>query len=155
MPTQLKSLNLYFEDFSLGDRFATATRLVGEGEIVTYSSLSMDTHPIHTDPDAASAGPFGRRVAQGMLTLTLASGLETSLFDLSSDLRLLALYGIERVRFLQPVYIGDAIRVDGEVVQVTAKDDERGVVTFAEQIENQRGEAVASLRKLFLYQRRR
>lgn len=154
MPRQLESLNLYFEDFSLGDHFVTPTRPITDAEITAYAELSSDFHPIHTDEEVAAAGPFGTRVAQGMLTLAIASGLETSLFGAATELRLLAFYGIDRVRLFRPVYLGDEIRVVGEVVQLTPKDEGRGLVGLDEQIENQDGEAVASLLKLFLYERR-
>ena len=141
----LATLNNYFDDLSLGDRFASRARTVTEADIVLFSGLSGDYHPLHTDEVYASSGPFGGRVAQGCLTLSLATGLEFSLMG-SDESRIIAFYGMDRVRFVKPVFIGDTIRLEGEVTALEDRDGASGVVTAHHEIKNQREEVVAALR---------
>ena len=68
--------------------------------------------------------------------------------------RILAFYGMDRVRFLRPVRIGDTIHLEGEVTALEGKDAERGVVTVHQEIVNQDGEAVAVLDKRTLHAKR-
>ena len=149
----LATLNNYFDDLSLGDRFASRARTVTEADIVLFSGLSGDYHPLHTDEVYASNGPFGGRVAQGCLTLSLATGLEFSLMG-SDESRIIAFYGMDRVRFVKPVFIGDTIRLEGEVTALEDRDGESGVVTAHHEIKNQREEVVAALDKRTLHHKR-
>jgi 3-hydroxybutyryl-CoA dehydratase len=149
----LATLNNYFDDLSLGDRFASRARTVTEADIVMFSGLSGDYLPLHTDEVYASNGPFGGRVAQGCLTLSLATGLEFSLMG-SDESRIIAFYGMDRVRFVKPVFIGDTIRLEGEVTALEDRDGASGVVTAHHEIKNQREEVVAALDKRTLHHKR-
>lgn len=147
---RLESLNVYFEELRVGDRFETDERTVTEADIDEFAALTGDRNPIHVDDEAAAAGPFGRRVAHGLLTLGLAGGLRWTL----SGERVLAFYGFDRVRLTRPVFPGDAIRVRGEVVASEERDERAGVVTFADEVVNQHGQTVAVLTRRTLYERR-
>ena len=150
----LESLNAYFDDFSVGDRIVSQSRELSAEDIDVFSKLSGDHHPLHTDDEFAAKGPFGERIAQGVLTLALATGLEYALVGSHQDSKILAFYGMDRVRFVKPLFIGDAVHVEGEVIACDAKDDKRGVVTIREEIKNQRGDTVAAFEKRLLYRRR-
>jgi 3-hydroxybutyryl-CoA dehydratase len=150
----LKSLNAYFEDLAVGDRFRSRARTITEADIATYSGLSGDYHPLHTDEEFARRGPFGGRIAQGCLTLSVATGLEFSMMDTRDESRILAFYGMDRVRFVAPVKIGDTIRLEGEVTALDEKDSGRGVVTVHQEIKNQDDVTVAVLDKRTLHARR-
>ena len=150
----LSTLNSYFDELTIGDRFVTRSRTVTEADIVLFSGLSGDYHPLHTDEEFAARGPFGARVAQGALTLSLATGLEFSLIGSAEESRIVAFYGMDRVRFVRPVLIGDTIHVEGEVTALEEKDEARGVVTMHEEVKNQRGETVVALDKRLLHKRR-
>lgn len=149
----LTSLNNYFDDLAVGDRFVTRARTVTETDLVVFSGLSGDYAALHTDEEFAKSGPFGGRIAHGCLTLSLATGLEFSLIG-SDALKVVAFYGMDRVRFVKPVFIGDTIRVEGEVTALDEKDATRGVVTIHQEIKNQRGETVAVLDKRTLNKKR-
>ncbi len=152
-PKTLTTLNNYFDDLGVGDRFVSRARTVTEADITLFSGLSGDYHPLHTDEIYAQNGPFGRRIAQGCLTLSLATGLEFSLMG-SDESRIIAFYGMDRVRFLRPVFIGDTIRLEGEVTMLDERDAESGVVTAHQEILNERGEIVAVLDKRTLHRKR-
>ena len=63
---------LYFEDYTLGERFVSPARTITEADIINFASLTGDWHPLHTDVEYAKSTPFGERIAHGMLTLPSA-----------------------------------------------------------------------------------
>lgn len=153
MGRQLESLNLYFDEFEVGDRYRSAGRTITEADIVTFAGLSADYTPLHVDKEHAAQSIFGQRVAHGLLTLALASGLEFLLMG-PGESQVLAFYGLERVRLVQAVRIGDTIFLEGEVVELHARNADQGLVRSRQAVRNQDGETVAALEKLTLYRRR-
>jgi acyl dehydratase len=113
-----------FDDLREGDRFTTRGRTVTEADVTLFAALSGDTHPQHTDAEWAAGSRFGRRIAHGMLVLSYAAGLVP--FDPE---RVVALRRVSEVVFKQPVYIGDTIRVEGELAALRALDEGHGLVT--------------------------
>jgi 3-hydroxybutyryl-CoA dehydratase len=148
---QLSTLDAPFDELSLGDTLASRGRTVTEADIVSFAALSGDWTPLHTDEVAAAAGPFGARIAHGALTLAISTGLEFSL--LGDAANVLAFYGMDRVRFVKPVFIGDTLRLRGEIIALDAKDEARGVVTVRQELVNQNGDIVATFEKRTLYRR--
>ncbi|MDI9642388.1 MAG: MaoC/PaaZ C-terminal domain-containing protein [Archaeoglobaceae archaeon] len=128
---------MFFEDFEPGMRFETAGKTITEADIVNFAGVSGDWNRIHLDEEFAKKTQFGRRIAHGLLTLAITSGLTTRL-RLTED-SLIAFYGIEKLRFTKPVFIGDTIR---GVVEVEGKEDkgEYGVVAFKISTLNQNDE---------------
>jgi acyl dehydratase len=151
--TMITTLNNYYDDLHIGDWIRSRARTVTEADITLFSGFSGDYHPLHTDEEYARQGPFGKRIAQGCLTLSLATGLEFSLMG-SDESRILAFYGMDRVRFVEPVFIGDTLHLEGTVTALDEKDESRGVVTIHQEIINQRGETVAVLDKRTLHAKR-
>jgi 3-hydroxybutyryl-CoA dehydratase len=113
----------------------TPGRTITEADVAAFSALTGDRHPQHTDAQWAARGPFGARVAHGMLILSYAVGLVP--FDPE---RIVALRRIENVVFKRPVRIGDTIRVETRVVR---PDDGRGLEAYEWRIVNQHGKLVA------------
>lgn len=130
---------MFFEDFSLGMKFETPGRTVTEADIVNFAGISGDWNQLHVNEEFAKNTRFGKRIAHGLLTLTITSGLITRL-RLTED-SLIAFYGIDRLRFTNPVFIGDTIRA---IVEVEGKEDKGnyGVVAFKVTAVNQRNETV-------------
>jgi acyl dehydratase len=151
MPTQLSTLDVPFDELNVGDTLESRGRTVTEADIVAYAALSGDWTPLHTDAVAAAAGPFGARIAHGGLTISISTGLEFSLLGDAENV--LAFYGMDRVRFLKPVFIGDTIHLRGEILALEPKDDARGIVTVRQELVNQDGDVVAILDKRTLYRR--
>ncbi len=137
----------YFEDFHEGDRFRTQARTVTEGDIEDFARVSGDFNRIHLDEEYSKHTIYGSRIAHGMLTLAMTSGLTYSLGLFEGSL--VAIYGIENVRFIKPVRIGDSIAVNLEVTGRREKG-EAGVVTVSNEVVNQRGETVLAFDKLLL-----
>lgn len=140
----------YYDDLEIGEKTVTRTRTITETDIVMFSALSGDWYPLHTDAEYASKTQFGRRIAHGMLILTVASGLVAI-----NPGVLVAFYGIERVRFTAPVFIGDTLHVEAEVLEKVDRGPSRGVVAFGQNIINQRGEIVCTAIKKALLNKRK
>lgn len=127
-----------FEAFAVGDRWRSARgRTVTETDIVNFCGLSGDFYPLHSDAVWAERGPFGRRIAHGLLVLSLTSGLVRL-----EPGYVWAFYGIDRLRFPAPTYIGDTLWAELEVTETVARDERFGVVAVSVTTVNQREEAV-------------
>src|ERR1700709_2464655 len=99
----------YFEDLEKGEIHASRGRTITEGDIVNFAGLSGDFTQLHTDEEFAKTTPFGRRIAHGALIFSISTGLVTQM-NLLND-TLIAFYGVEKLRFVKPVFIGDTIHV--------------------------------------------
>ncbi|MGA2592607.1 MAG: MaoC/PaaZ C-terminal domain-containing protein [Bryobacteraceae bacterium] len=130
----------YYEDFTAGSVFESRGRTVTEADIVNFAGLSGDFVELHTNEEFARKSPFGRRIAHGALVFSISTGLMTQM-NLIND-TVLAFYGMDKLRFTAPVFIGDTVHVSKRVIELKEKDAERGVVTFETQVLNQNGEAV-------------
>jgi 3-hydroxybutyryl-CoA dehydratase len=137
-----------FDSLRAGDGFATRGRTITEADLVSFSALSGDRHPLHADAEFAAATRFGGRVAHGMLLLSYAVGLAPL-----DPTRTLALRGIDDVTFRRPVHIGDTIHLEGEVAECKPVDEEVGLVTFKWRLVNQRGETAVRARVAALWRR--
>jgi 3-hydroxybutyryl-CoA dehydratase len=126
-----------FDGLSVGERFATRGRTIGEADITGFATLTGDTHPQHTDAEWAACSRFGERIAHGLLVLSYAAGLVP--FDPE---RIVALRRVEDAVFKQPVRIGDTLHVEGEIVATTELDSGHGLVETRWRVLNQRGKLV-------------
>jgi 3-hydroxybutyryl-CoA dehydratase len=137
-----------FEALEPGQEFTTRGRTVTEADVVGFASLTGDWHPQHSDAEWAAAGPFGERIAHGMLVIALASGLVP--FDPG---RVVALRRVCDATFKRPVRFGDTLRVEGRIAELGAGSEEAGLVTFAWNVVNQEGRTVCRARVEVLWRR--
>ncbi len=144
-------MSLYYEDFPIGQQHVTRGRTITEADIVNFAGLSGDFVELHTNEEYAKKGPFGRRIAHGLLTLSISSGLMVQM-NLVTD-TVVAFYGIDKLRFTKPVYAGDTIRVTKKVVEAMEKG-KVGVITFETSVHNQNGELVLTYRDKLVVQKR-
>jgi acyl dehydratase len=128
----------FFEDFSVGERIETRGRTITEADIVNFAAFSGDWYPLHVDAEFAEKGPFGERIAHGLLVLSAASGLMPL-----TEMGIVAFYGMDRVRFASPTKIGDTLHVELEVLEKQDRGEMGGVVTLQSNVKNQRGEDAA------------
>ena len=140
MPRRDHDLSLYYEDFTVGVEHVTRGRTITEADVVNFAGLSGDFVELHINDEYARQSPFGKRIAHGLLTLSISSGLMVQM-NLVTD-TVLAFYGIDKLRFVKPVFIGDTIRVRKAVIDAMAKGSEMGVVTFDTTVLNQKDETV-------------
>lgn len=121
-----------------GAELTTRGRTITESDLTSFSALTGDWHPQHSDAEWAARSRFSGRVAHGMLVLSYAIGLMP--FDPD---RVVALRGLESATFKRPVAIGDTIRVRCRVEFTRPLDDETALVTMPLRIVNQHGRVVA------------
>jgi oxepin-CoA hydrolase/3-oxo-5,6-dehydrosuberyl-CoA semialdehyde dehydrogenase len=144
--TPLHPFRSYFEELQIGDSLLTHRRTVTEADVVNFGGISGDYFYMHFDEEAAKNSAFGKRIAHGYFVLSAAAGLFVS----PAVGPVLANYGLDTLRFVKPVGIGDTIQA-----RLTAKRkiDRRkrdvngvgqGVVAWDVEVTNQLGEVVAS-----------
>ncbi|MBY0374338.1 MAG: MaoC family dehydratase N-terminal domain-containing protein [Bryobacteraceae bacterium] len=132
--------SLYFDDFQIGDEFRSAGRTITETDLVLFGGLTGDITSLHLDAEYSAQTQFGQRIAHGALIFSLSVGLMTQTVRMHDSI--IAYYGIDKLRFTKPTFIGDTIHLTKRVVALDAKDTARGVITFEAEVKNQRGEVV-------------
>jgi len=140
-PTPTLPRGRTFEEFQVGQQMRTRARTITEGDIVTFAGVSGDFNSIHTDEVYAAQSGFGRRVAHGLLGLSIVSGLAVRTGILEGTV--LAFREINDWKFSLPVYIGDTVYADLEVDEV--KPFPRlggGLVGLAFDVKNQSSQSV-------------
>ena len=145
----------HFEDIRGGDSLLTPPRTATAADIVAFGGLSGDYFYMHFDEPAAKASPFGKRIAHGYFVLSAAAGL----FVWPSPGPVLANYGLDTLRFVKPVGIGDTIQARltcKRRIDRPSKGDGpgQGVVAWDVQVTNQDGVLVASYDILTLVAKR-
>ncbi|MFH1183640.1 MAG: MaoC/PaaZ C-terminal domain-containing protein, partial [Chloroflexota bacterium] len=105
----------YFDEFRVGEQIITESRIVTEQDILTFAGLTGDNNRIHTDAEFSRAGPFGQRIAHGLLGLSFTMGLAWRTGFL--DGTVLAFREINEWKFVKPVFIGDEIRAELNIVE--------------------------------------
>ena len=92
---------------------------IDQDRINSFAIATGDEQWIHVDPERAAAGPFGGTIAHGYLTLSLVPFFTAQLFDVL-DVQMAINYGLDRVRFLQPLRSGSRIRASGSISSAEA-----------------------------------
>ncbi|HEY6391949.1 MAG TPA: MaoC/PaaZ C-terminal domain-containing protein [Bryobacteraceae bacterium] len=133
-------MSQYFEDFALDSISTSRSRTVTEADIVNFAGLSGDFVELHMSEACAAKGPFGKRIAHGALVFSISTGLTVQTIKI--DDTVIAFYGMDKLRFTRPVFIGDTIHVVKKVIAKEPKGADRGVVTFETTVLNQNGETV-------------
>lgn len=93
-------------------------RVITQDEVNRYADLSEDHNPIHIDPVAAAATPFGTTIVHGYLTLSLVVPMMAEVFEVTG-MSMGINYGLNKLRFPAPVPVGSRVRVSGVVESVT------------------------------------
>ncbi|WP_027856924.1 phenylacetic acid degradation bifunctional protein PaaZ [Marinobacterium jannaschii] len=146
----------YFEDLEIGETLISHRRTVTEADIVNFGCISGDHFYAHFDEMAAKDSLFGKRVAHGYFVISAAAGM----FVEPSPGPVLANYGMENLRFVEPVGIGDTIQVRLTCKRKIRKDrrpeeqHSTGVVVWDVEVTNQEGTPVAIYDILTLVERR-
>lgn len=144
----------YFEEFVPGAVFEHATtRTVTETDNVLFTALTMNPQPLHLDEEFAKASIYGRRIVNSVFTLGLVAGIHVADLTLGTTLGNL---GFKDVSFPEPVFIGDTIRVESEVLAVRESKSRpnAGIVELEHRAINQANITVCILRRSALMLRR-
>ena len=144
----------FLEDFHVGDVYRHAHgRTVSEMDNTWFTLLTSNTHQIHVNADYASRTEFGRPLVVSTLTLAIVTGL--SVPDVSQNA--VANLGWDDVRLSGPVFAGDTLYAESEVLEVRESRSRpgQGIVRVHTRGFNQRGETVIAFdRSVLIYSRR-
>ncbi|WP_061237234.1 phenylacetic acid degradation bifunctional protein PaaZ [Ectopseudomonas composti] len=144
--TEVHPFRRYFDELQIGESLLTHRRTVTEADIVNFGCLSGDHFYMHFDELAATESQFGKRIAHGYFVLSAAAGLFVS----PAPGPVLANYGLDTLRFINPVGIGDTIQArltckrKIDQGKKSPKGEPQGVVAWDVEVSNQLGELVAS-----------
>ncbi|BCG25103.1 bifunctional aldehyde dehydrogenase/enoyl-CoA hydratase [Pseudomonas tohonis] len=144
--TEVHPFRRWFDELQVGESLLTHRRTVTEADIVNFGCLSGDHFYMHFDELAAKESQFGKRIAHGYFVLSAAAGLFVS----PAPGPVLANYGLDTLRFINPVGIGDTIQArltckrKIDQGKKSAKGEPQGVVAWDVEVTNQNGELVAS-----------
>jgi len=146
----------YFEELQIGESLLTPSKVIGEADVKAFGELTGDMFYMHFDDEAAKASAFGKRIAHGYLVLSNAAGL----FVVAEPGPVLANYGLDTLRFVRPVGLGDSIQVRltcKRKIDRNKKDANGqglGVVAWDVEVTNQDKELVATYDILTLVAKR-
>src|SRR5665213_2073356 len=138
-----------YEDFQVGDVYEHRPgKTVLESDNHLFTLLTLNTHPLHFDVEYGKATEFGRNLVVSTYTLALLIGMSVS--DVSQ--KAIANLGMDAVRFTAPVFAGDTLYAESEVL---AKRESRsrpgqGIVEIRTLGKNQRGETVCTFTRAML-----
>jgi acyl dehydratase len=144
----------YYEDLEIGAHFKHQLgRTITEMDNVLFSALTMNTQPLHLNEDFASKTHYGERIVNGIFTLGLVVGLAVG--ELTEG-TIVANLGYERVIHPHPVYHGDTIYAETEVLEKreSQSNPDRGIVRLKHTGHNQDGEIVIVVERTVLFLKR-
>ena len=145
---------LYFEEFHVGQNFEHAIRrTVTEADNVLFTAMTHNPAALHLDEEYGKQTEFGQRIVNSLFTLGLMIGISVHDTTLGTTV---ANLGMTDVNFPKPVFHGDTLRVETEVLEIRASKSRptQGIVTFLHKAINQRGEIVAQCKRNALMHRR-
>jgi acyl dehydratase len=135
---------LYYEEFRVGMIVEHALRrTITEADNVGFSSMTHNPSPLHLDAEYMKTTEFGQPIVNSCLTLSLMVGISVGDTTLGTSV---ANLGWDEVRFPKPVFHGDTLHFETEVIGVreSRSRPNQGIVTFAHRGYNQRNELIAS-----------
>ena len=141
---------LYYEEFSVGQTFAHAIRrTVTEADNVLFSAMTHNPAPLHLDEEYMRGTEFGARLVNSLFTLGLMIGISVNETTMGTTV---ANLGMDEVRFPKPVFHGDTLHMESEVVAMRESKSrpDQGLVTFLHRAINQKGDIVASCKRTAL-----
>jgi acyl dehydratase len=142
-----------YEQWKVGDHIShDLRRTVTETDNLLVTTLTHNSQPLHLDADYAAGTEFGRIVVNGLFTFALMVGVSVGDTTLGT---LVANLGYDKVTMPKPVFIGDTLRVETEVVELRPSQSrpEAGIVTFRHRAFNQRDEVVCEALRTALVKR--
>lgn len=145
---------LYLEEFEVGQVIRHAiTRSVTESDNVLFSTMTMNPQPLHIDFDYAAKSEWGKPLVNSLFTLGLMIGIsvhDTTLGTIAANL------GMTETNFPHPLFHGDTIRVETEIMSVreSRSKPDRGVVEMEHRAYNQHDNLVARCIRQTMIQKR-
>jgi acyl dehydratase len=145
----------YFEDFRVDQEFESPNRTITDADQMNYAGLSGNFASIHVDEEMMKESQFGGRLVYGFLIMSVMEGLRMQ-SDLGRDLEenVVAFYGVDDVRFLTPVNVGDTITNNMTIAEKEERDEETGLLSIKEEGVDQNGETAVVMTTKHIVKRR-
>lgn len=144
----------YFEEFEVGQKFRHGiTRTITEADNVWFSALTHNPAPLHLDAEYMKKSEFGKPIVNSCLTLGFMVGISVGDTTVGTTV---ANLGWDEVRFPHPLFHGDTIRIESEVLELrdSKSRPENGIVIFAHRAYNQDEVLVGECKRSALMMRR-
>jgi acyl dehydratase len=144
----------FFDEWSIGDTLThEIRRTVTETDNLLFTVMTHNPQPLHLDIEAARASEFGQILVNGTFTFSLMVGLSVGDTTLGT---LVANLGYDKLVMPKPVFIGDTLRAESEVIALKGSKSRpnAGIVTFLHRAINQRDELVCQCERSALVQRK-
>lgn len=148
-----ESFGRYYEDFTPGDVYEhRPARTITQADNVWFTLLTMNTHPLHFDEEYGKASEFGRCIVCSPFTVALMVGMSVS--DVSQ--KAIANLGWRDIRMTMPVYAGDTLYAESEVLSKRESNSRRdaGIVTVRTIGRKQDGAVVCTFERTILVAKR-
>jgi 3-hydroxybutyryl-CoA dehydratase len=142
------SFSMWFDELEPEMSFESPGRTMTEADVVMFSHLTGDRHPVHTDAEWASKSIFGSRIANGLLVLSYAFGL----LPLDPN-RVIAMRKVNHATFKRPIYLGDTITVLGKIADLNELNSATGLVKCSLDIRNQASKRTTSAQVELVWRR--
>jgi acyl dehydratase len=143
-------INLPYGELAIGQTARSRGRTITETDVVNFCGLTGNWLAIHADAEYSKKSLYGQRVVQGGLVFVISNaliGFDSAVVE--------AFYGVDKLRFLKPTFIGDTLHARSEVIALRDKGERHGVATTRLTAHNQRGETVLSCEFSLLIRRER
>jgi 3-hydroxybutyryl-CoA dehydratase len=125
--------NRSFEDIRIGDK-ASFSKTISEADVYGFAGITGDFNPVHVNAEFAAGSRFKQRIAHGMLSASLISTV------LGTDLPgINTIYLSQEVKFTAPVFLGDTLTAEAEVVE---KVENKNILILKTTVVNQDGKLV-------------
>jgi acyl dehydratase len=144
----------YFDELNVGDKIKHSLgRTITEADNVLFCALTMNTQPLHINEDFASKTQFGQRIVNGIFTMGLAVGITVP--ELTEG-TIVANLGYENVRHPNPVFHGDTLYVETEVLEKreSSSKPDRGIVRLKHVGKKQDGVVVVEIERIVMFLKR-
>jgi acyl dehydratase len=138
---------LWFDELEVGQVFKHAIRrTVTETDNVMFTAMTHNPAQLHLDEEYMRGTEYGQRIVNSVFTLGLMVGISVGDTTLGTAV---ANLGWDEVRFPKPVFHGDTLHIETEVIELRESKSRpgQGIVTFAHRAYNQRDELVASCKR--------
>lgn len=141
-----------YDAVAVGDRTVTQGRTITEADVVNFAGVSGDFNHLHTDAEAMADSGFGERIVHGALLFAVMTGLLWQSRDEETREAVVAFYGVDRLRFTAPAFIGETVHAELEVAEKTPRDhpEASGVVRYDAELVTDDGRTVLAAELLSL-----
>jgi len=144
----------YYDDLKVGMIFKHSLgRTITEADNTFFNAMTMNTQPLHLNEDFSRKTHFGKRIVNGILTLGIVIGITVN--ELTAG-TIVANLGYEKVEHPKPVFHGDTIYVETQVLEKRASrtKPDRGIVKLRHLGKNQHGDVICDVERTVLFLKR-